>query len=115
LIDLVDFGTIFESAPRVQALRRVSAFADISPSEVRAVVEDIGDAMAAALNGRGREMLPRFPDIEEQLDSACAHYVHLRDCIAGRLDRMEADQRPSERTNTNGVRRSPTQVPADGT
>ena len=88
--DLIYLGEIYESTLQFQALRRVAAYAEMSPTEVRQVIENVGAAMHAALGGSAQELLPRFQDVIEQFGSAYADYEHLRDSIAGRLDRMAA-------------------------
>src|SRR5262249_16219692 len=47
----------------------------------------------ATNGGLGRHLLPRLPDLLEQLLSAIADFEHLRDSIAGRLDRLSHDHR----------------------
>ena len=47
--------------------------------------------MDAVLNGPAHGRLTRLQDVIEQLDSASGDYWHLRDSIAGRLDRMATE------------------------
>jgi hypothetical protein len=102
MIDLIDPGAIYDSDRQVQALRRVAAYAGIPSTEVREVIDAIGAAMSAVLDSRGRELLPRSADVIGQLGSARGDYLHLRDAIAGRLDRMEAEQSSTERKTVTG-------------
>jgi hypothetical protein len=91
--DLIDLGEIYDSPRQIQALRRVGAFAGIPTAEVRQVIDSVVNAMHGALDGCGQGLLKRLQDVIEQLGSAYADYEHLRDSIAGLLDRMENEQR----------------------
>jgi hypothetical protein len=102
MIDLIDAGQIYFNSQRFQALTRVGAYAEIPCAEVRQVADAVGAAIAAALDGRGPELLPRLQDVIEQLWSASGDYQHLRDSIAGRLDRMEAEQAAAGRIQLRG-------------
>ena len=99
VIDLVSPGPLHYVPAKVQALRRVGAYAGIPSAEVREVIQAVEAAMDAALiKFSAAELLPRMQEVVEQLASAGRDYDHLRDSIAGRLDRMEAEMGDSQMT-----------------
>src|SRR5262245_5392218 len=78
------------------SLRRVGAYMGIPSPEVRQVIDAVrvatNAAMNAALNGQTAGLLMRSQEVIEQLGAARDAYQHLRDSIAGRLDRLEVDR-----------------------
>lgn len=113
-IDLVYAGEFYDNPRRFQALTRVAAYVGIPVAEVRAVSEAIGEAVDSLFGEhRARELVGQLRDIYERLLAARGDYLTLRDSIAGRLDRMQAevgDERHGESGGSGARQRTPAHI-----